>query len=139
MEHKKIIIYSDGGARGNPGPAAAGVVLYAPDRKRVLATISQRLGQATNNQAEYEAVALGLEKALALGATEAECYLDSELVVQQLSLKYKIKNQSLGPFFVRAWNLIQRFKRVKFHAIPREENKMADRLVNQALDRQSGS
>lgn len=136
MEQKKIIIYSDGGARGNPGPAAAGAVLLAADGVTVIDTISVFLGEATNNQAEYRAIELALARALELKANIVECYLDSELVVQQLNLKYKVKNQGLGPFFLKTWNLAQRFQKATFIAIPRENNRTADRLVNRALDQQ---
>ncbi|MDP3964840.1 MAG: ribonuclease HI family protein [bacterium] len=130
----KVIIYSDGGARGNPGPAAAGALVYSADRSEVLARISDHLGEATNNQAEYQAIYRALLKAKELGATEAECFLDSELVVKQLQLKYKVKNHNISDLFLKTWNLLQQFQRVTFHAIPREENKEADRLVNLALD-----
>ncbi|MDD5566935.1 MAG: ribonuclease HI family protein [Patescibacteria group bacterium] len=132
---KSVIIYSDGGARGNPGPAAAGVVIYASEDKKAIETISEYLGELTNNQAEYRAVGLGLAKARELGAQTAVCYLDSELVVKQLTLKYKVKNHQLGPYFVKVWNLVQQFKKVEFKHISREQNKVADRLVNEALDK----
>ncbi len=135
MEQSKIIIYSDGGARGNPGPAAVGAVLFAADGITVVDKISSFIGVATNNQAEYQAIEFALARALELGAHEVECYLDSELVVQQLNLKYKVKNQGLGPYFIKTWNLIHRFQKASFHAIPREKNKIADQLVNQALDK----
>lgn len=136
MEQRKIVIYSDGGARGNPGPAAAGAVLLSADGTTVLDKISVYLGEATNNQAEYRGIELALARALELGAQEVECFLDSELVVQQLNLKYKVKNQGLGPLFIKTWNLVQRFQKATFRAIPREKNKAADQLVNQALDRE---
>ncbi|MBU0707210.1 ribonuclease HI family protein [Patescibacteria group bacterium] len=134
MKYEKLIIYSDGGARGNPGPAAVGVFLYDPN-KVIVNTISECIGDTTNNQAEYQAIIKGLERAKDLGAEDLKCYLDSELVVNQLKLKYKVKNQGLSPLFVKAWNLVQQFKKVEFFAISREQNKAADRLVNEALDK----
>ncbi len=135
MENQKITIYSDGGARGNPGPAAIGVVIYDQDKK-IIDTISEYIGETTNNQAEYQAILKGIERSQELGAQELECYLDSELIVNQLQLKYKVKNQGLGPLFIKTWNLVQKFKKVEFFFIPREQNKAADKLVNEALDKQ---
>lgn len=135
----KIIIYCDGGARGNPGPAALGVYFSQSDKG-----YSKFLGKATNNEAEYSAVIFALKKAKHLiGGEEAEkaeieIKTDSELIVNQLSGKYKIKEQSLTPFFIEIWNLKQDFGKVNFVHIPREENKEADRLVNRELDSQNG-
>ena len=136
MAGKKLIIYSDGGARGNPGPAAAGAVVYDENNKLV-GKVSEYLGELTNNQAEYKALYLGLEKAKELGADEVVCYLDSELVVNQLKLKYKVKNNNIGPDFIKTWNLLQQFKKKEFIAIPREKNKVADKQDNQALDKKA--
>lgn len=129
----KITIYTDGGARGNPGPSGAGVVIYDKNRK-VVKKYAEFLGTGTNNQAEYKALILGLEKAKKLKATELDCYLDSKLIVEQLNRKYKIKNSVLGSLFVKVWNLSQNFKTVNFYHIPREKNKIADKLVNKAID-----
>lgn len=137
-ENKTIIIYADGGARGNPGPSALGAVLYLKTRDgklKKLAEISTFLGEMTNNQAEYSAVIAALDKAKGFGATNVECYLDSELIVNQLNLKFKVKNKELAHLFVEAWRLVQSFKKCKFMHIPREQNKEADRLVNRALNR----
>ncbi len=134
MKNKKIIIYTDGGARGNPGPAGIGAVLYNEDQE-VLAKISQYLGVATNNQAEYQALILALKKALELGAEEVNCYLDSELVVCQLNREYKVKNKDLAPLFLSIYNLSLSFKKITFTHIPRERNKLADQLANEAMDR----
>ena len=134
MKNKKIIIYNDGGARGNPGPAGIGAVLYNEDQE-VLAKISQYLGVATNNQAEYQALILALKKALELGAEEVNCYLDSELVVCQLNREYKVKNKDLAPLFLDIYNLSLSFKKITFTHIPRERNKLADQLANEAMDR----
>lgn len=129
----KAILHTDGGARGNPGPAGIGAILEINGQKH---NYKQYIGQATNNQAEYQALILGLEKAKAAGASEVDCYLDSELVVKQLNRQYKVKNAGIAPLFVRVWNLSQTFDRVNFKHIFREANKEADRLVNEALDEQ---
>jgi ribonuclease HI len=124
-------IHTDGGARGNPGPAGIGVVLEINGQKY---NFKKYIGPATNNQAEYRAVILGLQKAKELGATEVDIFLDSELVQQQLSRKYKVKNADLATLFVQAWNLGLGFKKVKYVHIYRQNNKQADKLVNQAID-----
>ncbi len=128
-----LIIHSDGGARGNPGPAAIGAVI-ADESGKVLATVSRYIGETTSNQAEYQAVIAGLEEALKLGAEQVSCILDSELVVKQLNREYKVKNKELAPQFVKVHNLTLQFKKVTFSHVRREENKEADRLVNEALD-----
>ncbi|MFA6322891.1 MAG: ribonuclease HI family protein [Candidatus Buchananbacteria bacterium] len=127
----KAIIHTDGGARGNPGPAGIGAVIDFGGQQYLL---KKYIGEATNNQAEYQAVILALEKAKELGATELDIYLDSELVKQQLSGAYKVKNEGLGVLFVQVWNLAQGFGKVKYFHIYREDNKLADKLVNQAID-----
>ncbi len=127
----KATLHTDGGARGNPGPGGIGVVLDYQG-KRLL--FKEFIGQATNNQAEYKAVILGLAEAKKLGAEEVDVFLDSELVQQQLSGLYKVKNQGLGSLFVQVWNLQQGFKKVKYVHVRREDNKEADKLVNQAID-----
>jgi ribonuclease HI len=131
---RKLIIYTDGGARGNPGPAGIGVAIY-DEKRRPLAVISEYLGEATNNQAEYRAVIAALKKAAALGGAELEFYLDSELVVKQLNREYKVKNKDLAPLFLNIHNLSLNFKKITYHHIPREENSEADRLANEAMDR----
>ena len=127
----KATIHTDGGARGNPGPAGIGVVLELNGKKH---TFKKYIGEATNNQAEYQAVILALEKAKELGASEIDVFLDSELVQQQLSGKYKVKNQDLGSLFVKVWNLAMGFKKVKYVHVRREDNKESDKLVNEAID-----
>ena len=136
QNYNKVKVYSDGGARGNPGPAAIGAVIYnlQATSYKLVKKYSKYIGRATNNQAEYQAVILGLQKAKSLGAKVADCFLDSELVVKQLNHQYKVKDKDLGPFFLKIWNLSQSFKEVNFHYIPREQNKEADKLVNLALD-----
>jgi len=130
---KKYIIHSDGGARGNPGPAAIGAVIK-DEQGLEIQYISQKIGETTNNQAEYKAIIAALEKALEMGVEYAECFLDSELVVQQLNHKYKVKNKELAPLFLKVHNLSLQFKKISFHHVMREKNKEADRLVNEALD-----
>lgn len=145
----KLVIYTDGGARGNPGPAAIGAVFGTPSSSsgHALATgrkstrhYSEAIGKTTNNVAEYKAIIFALKKAKSLlgGDTakeiEIEIRSDSELVVSQLKGEYKIKEEGLKSLFLEVWNLKQNFKSVAFTLIPREENKEADRLVNQALD-----
>ena len=130
----KLIIYTDGGARGNPGPAGIGAVIYN-EKKAVRAEISEYLGAATNNQAEYRALIAAFQKAIKLGGTELDCYLDSELVVKQLRHEYKVKNQDLAPLFLTIYNLSLSFKKITYTHIPREQNQAADNLANQAMDR----
>ncbi len=134
MNYAKLKIYSDGGARGNPGPGGAGVVIR-DEKGQIIKTISHYLGFITNNQAEYQALIFGLEKARELKAQELDCYLDSELLVKQLNRQYRVKDKDLAPLFIKVWNLSLGFKKIKFHHIFREDNKEADRLVNEAIDR----
>jgi ribonuclease HI len=135
----KVIIYTDGGARGNPGPAGVGAAL-CDERGEVLKTASRFLGTATNNVAEYEAVLLGLETLKKqfgknLSGLEVEHRLDSELVCKQLSGFYQIKEAGLGPYFIKVWNWqVANKLRPRFTYIPREQNKLADRLANEAMD-----
>jgi ribonuclease HI len=133
--NKKLIIFTDGGARNNPGPAGIGVVICdGSDEHKVLANHKKYIGETTNNQAEYKAVVLGLEEAKQMKAEEVEVRLDSELVCQQINGKYKLKNKDFQDSFVKIWNLRQGFKKSTFKHIPREKNKLADKLVNQAID-----
>ncbi len=133
MNDQHFIIHTDGGARGNPGPAAVGVVAAADGR--VVARLSQTIGQTTNNQAEYQAVHLALTYARDHGAKTVDLYADSELIVKQLRGEFKIKNKDLAPWFVKIQALVNAIGRVHFFAVPREENMAADALVNEALDR----
>ena len=130
----KLIIYTDGGARGNPGPAGIGAVLYSDDKK-IVAEVSEYLGVATNNQAEYQALIAALKKALDLGAKALDCYLDSELVVKQLRHEYKVKNKDLASLFLTIHNLALSFKKITYTHIPRERNQAADKLANEAMDK----
>lgn len=129
----KIIIHTDGGARGNPGPSAIGAVLEYNGQTEKL---KEYIGEATNNQAEYKAVVMALDRAKALEAQEVDLFLDSELVQRQLTRQYKVKDSDLAQLFVQCWNLSLSFKKIKFIHVPRAENKEADRLVNEALDEQ---
>lgn len=131
---KKIIIYSDGGARGNPGPAGIGAVLY-DEQKNLLAEISSYLGVATNNQAEYKALIAAIKKAKELKADELSCFLDSELVVKQLRREYKVKNAELAPLFLEVHNLSLNFNKIEYTHVRRELNKEADKLANEAMDK----
>lgn len=130
----KLIMYSDGGARGNPGPSGIGVVLKNVVGE-VVAEVSQFIGNGTNNQAEYRAVLAGLEKAKELGVDELDLYLDSELVVKQLRGEYRVKNADLATLFVKAYNLSLSFKKITYTHIRRELNAEADRLANEAMDK----
>lgn len=129
-----IKIKSDGGARGNPGKAGIGAVLYNQDDE-VLTTISEYIGVATNNQAEYKAIIAGLKKAKELKASEVFAYLDSELIVKQVNGQYKVKNKDLAPLFLELYNLKISFEKSHFIHIPREQNKEADNLANKAMDK----
>lgn len=138
MKHDKLIIYTDGGARNNPGPAGIGAVLLS-EKGEAAGEISEYIGEATNNQAEYKAVIAAMKKAKELGAKELEFYLDSELVVRQLNREYKVKDKNLALLFVQIYNLTLGFKKVKFNHILREKNEEADRLVNLAIDKATRS
>ena len=133
MRYAKLTIYTDGGARGNPGPAGIGAVLY-DEQKNIVAEISEYIGETTNNQAEYKAVVAAIAKAKELGAEELDFYLDSELVVKQLNREYKVKTKGLAPLFVQIYNMILNFKKVSFSHVRREFNKEADMLANLAMD-----
>ncbi len=136
---KKIIIYTDGGSRGNPGPSAVGVV-FCNEKGEIFKKYSEYLGEATNNVAEYQAVIFALKKFKALfgkklaESSEIELRSDSELLVRQLNGEYKILEQKIQHLFIAIWNLKIDFKKVKFTLISREKNKEADILVNDSLD-----
>jgi len=129
---QKLIINTDGGSRGNPGPAGIGVV-FSDEKGETLATFREYIGEATNNIAEYEALIMALEKARDFEVSEIECRLDSELIVRQLNGQYKVKDENLKKLFNRVKELVF-FKPVKFVHVRREQNKKADELVNLALD-----
>lgn len=136
---EKIIIFTDGGSRGNPGPAGIGVVL-TDEQGSVLKRYGEAIGEATNNDAEYRAVLFALQKVKALFGKEKikkmriEIRMDSELVARQLGGVYKIEEERLFSYFIKIWNARLDFGAVSFTHIPREKNKEADRLVNEALD-----
>lgn len=129
----KLKTYSDGGARGNPGPAAIGVVVYSSADK-VLFEAGEYIGETTNNQAEYKALIKAMNQALTMGGTELTCFLDSELVVKQLQGKYKIREAGLQLLAAQALKMMKNFSSVEFMHVRREKNKLADKLVNEALD-----
>jgi len=140
---KKIIIYTDGGSRGNPGPAAAGI-MFCNEKGQSIKEYSEYLGDnLTNNEAEYKAVIFALKKFKAVFGkklaknSEIEIRSDSELLVKQLNAKYKILNENIQPLFLEIWNLKFDFKKLKFRQISRDKNKQADKLANEALDAKS--
>ena len=136
-EIKKITINTDGGARGNPGPAAIGVIIAMGNSVK---EYSERIENTTNNVAEYKAVIFALKKAKQLigkkntKLRELEVRTDSELLTKQLNGSYKVKDKNLGLLFIEVWNLMQDFKKVTITHVPRESNKRADKFVNRALD-----
>ena len=129
----KVVLHVDGGARGNPGPAAIGVVVSSPDGE-VLDEVAETIGVATNNVAEYRALLRGVERARALGATEVEIVNDSELVAKQLTGAYKVKHPAMKPLYDEAIAALRRFGAWRVRSVPRAQNARADELVNQALD-----
>jgi len=129
-----VLIYTDGGARGNPGPAAAGVCILDADADRCLHEGGYYLGETTNNVAEYTGLLRALEKALELGATRVSVRSDSELMVRQINGQYKVKAQNLKPLFQDAVALLSRFERWAVEHVRREGNKRADQLANAAMD-----
>ena len=138
---KKYILYTDGGARGNPGPAAAGVVIYDAKLKEI-DKFAHYLGVATNNQAEYQALILGLGRiqklvgdAHKIAEISVDVFMDSELIVKQMNGEYKIKNKDLKPLFAKVEELSAKFEAVKFKHIFRDKNTMADKLLNLELDK----
>lgn len=130
-----VELFTDGGARGNPGPAAVGGL--ALESGKLLFDFSEGIGETTNNIAEYKALIRGLHELKRLKIVEVSCFLDSELVVCQLQGRYKVKNEGLKPLYIEAMTLINSFQRVSLQHIPRSRNHRADLLVNQALDRAS--
>lgn len=133
---EKIVVYTDGGSRGNPGPAAVGVWVETLGKK-----YGEYIGDnRTNNEAEYEALIFALKKIKQLVGKDktktvaVECYLDSELVVKQLNHEYKLKDERIQKYFIEIWNLMLDFGSVTFSHVPREKNKVADAMVNEALD-----
>lgn len=132
MKYQELEIYTDGGSRGNPGPAGIGVVIWHGNE--LVGVHAKYIGEATNNQAEYHAVLFALQQAKGLGAEQVDIYTDSELISSQLNREFKIKDPCLGSLFVKCWNLMIGFKKIKFNHITREKNTQADKLVNKAID-----
>lgn len=130
---RKLVVYTDGAARGNPGPAGAGVCIRDA-RGNVIEERASYLGEATNNVAEYEALLLGLDEAQRLGGTRVEIRSDSELVVRQMLGEYRVRNARLKELHARAKSLERVFARVEYVHVRREENRDADRLANRAID-----
>lgn len=139
---KKISIYIDGGSRGNPGPAALGVV-FCNEKEEIIKQYSEFIDEATNNEAEYQAFIFALKKfKLVFGkkiakASEIQIFSDSEFLNKQLKGEYKVLDEKIQPLFLDAWNLMLDFKKVKIKYIPRAKNKKADVLVNEILDKQT--
>ena len=131
----KVVVHVDGGARGNPGPAAAGAVISTPSGE-VLTDAAEAIGVATNNVAEYRGLLLGLRCARELGASEVEVVNDSELVAKQLNGVYKVKHRDMKPLHAAAMKALEGFDRWSIRSVPRAQNADADGLVNQALDAQ---
>jgi ribonuclease HI len=129
----KAILYADGAARGNPGPAGAGAALLTPDN-HLIAEIARPLGHATNNVAEYTALILGLEEAHKRGVDDIEVRMDSLLVVEQMNGRWKIKHPNMKPLAIRAGELWRTFPKRSITHIPREQNALADMLSNRAID-----
>ncbi|HUV43844.1 MAG TPA: ribonuclease HI family protein [Dehalococcoidales bacterium] len=129
-----LVINADGASRGNPGPAAIGATIK-DENGRLLASVSQRIGRTTNNQAEYRALIAALEKAISLEARRVDIRLDSELVVRQVEGRYKVKKATLRPLYLRVGELLGRLEGFTLTHVPREQNAEADRLANAALKR----
>ena len=130
----KLTIYTDGGARGNPGPAGTGIVIK--ENGKTVKEYGEYIGETTNNQAEYKALISALKSAQELGAEEVEIFMDSELIVKQVMGEYKVKHPDLAPLFLKLHNLRMGFKKFSITHVRREKNKEADALVNQAIDEQ---
>jgi probable phosphoglycerate mutase len=134
----KVVIEADGGSRGNPGPAGYGAVVRTEDGSTVLAETKQAIGLATNNVAEYRGLIAGLDDAVKLGATEAAVFMDSKLVVEQMSGRWKVKHPDLIELHAQAGKLASRFDRISYEWVPRARNSHADRLANEAMDAAAG-
>ena len=130
---KSLVIFTDGAARGNPGPAAIGALIKDKTGNNI-ASISRPIGRATNNQAEYLAIIAALEQAINLGASQVELRSDSELVTKQINGQYRVKKASLRPLYLKVKQLQSQLKGFTITHIPRQQNQEADRLANMALD-----
>lgn len=132
MKIKKVVIFTDGTAEPNPGPAAIGAIIK-DEQGKLITSISQGIGQATNNQAEYRAIIAALENAISLGASQVDIHSDSELVVRQINGRYRVKNAALKPLYQRVKQLQSQLKGFTITHIPRQQNIEADSLANMAL------
>jgi ribonuclease HI len=133
MNLKHLLIFSDGGSRGNPGPAGAGAVV-CDAKGKVLKKLKKYLGEATNNVAEYEGLLLGLKEAAKLKPEQVTCYADSLLVMEQMAGNWKVKHVDMKPLHKKASLLAAKFAKISYHHIPREKNALADEMANQAMD-----
>ncbi|PSO43940.1 MAG: ribonuclease H [Parcubacteria group bacterium QH_9_35_7] len=133
---KKLTIYTDGGSRGNPGPAASGVVIKNED-KETIEEFGEFLEDQTNNFAEYTAIIHALQKARKMEADKIELYTDCKLVAQQLNRDWRVKSEDIQSLFVQAWNLIHKFDKVNINHVKREDNQEADAVVNRVLDQKT--
>ncbi len=133
--YSKVKLYADGGSRGNPGPSSSGFVVLDLNDK-ILYDEGIYLGITTNNQAEYTALKLGLEKCLEMGSREVKVFMDSLLVINQMKGIFKVRNREIWPIHDAIMNLVKKFKKVEFQHVPREYNKLADAAVNRALDQE---
>ena len=133
--YSKVKLYADGGSRGNPGPSSSGFVVLDLNDK-ILYDEGIYLGITTNNQAEYTALKLGLEKCLEMGSREVKVFMDSLLVINQMKGNFKVRNREIWPIHDAIMNLVKKFKKVEFQHVPREYNKLADAAVNRALDQE---
>ena len=133
MKNKKLFLYTDGGSRGNPGPSGIGVVILDEKRKKIK-ELSKYIGETTNNIAEYNALIYALEEAAALAAKELVIYMDSELMMRQLSGEYRVKSAELKPLFEKALGILKTFSSFEIKHIEREKNKDADKLANKAMN-----
>ena len=136
-EAPRLVVNVDGGARGNPGPAAVAAVVATPEGK-VVQSRGESIGRATNNVAEYRALLLGIELARSLGAREVDLVGDSELVVKQVKGEYRVKDQGLRPLHAEVRQALESFERWSIRHVRREHNEAADRLVNETLDEAAG-
>jgi probable phosphoglycerate mutase len=135
----KVIIEADGGSRGNPGPAGYGAVVLDPDTEQVLVERAEGLGVTTNNVAEYQGLIAGLRAAVELGATDVDVRMDSKLVVEQMSGRWKVKHPAMQPLALEAARLVREIGSVRFEWIPRLRNSRADALANRAMDAQAAA
>lgn len=137
MKRRKLLIFADGGAKNNPGPAGIGLI-FCDEKKKELEKYGKFIGNTTNNQAEYQAVIEGLKRAAEKYKAKEVCfYLDSQLVVEQLNKKFKIKNKNIAPLFIKVHNLSLKFSKIEYKHIPRAKNKKADKLVKEAVKKKS--